>query len=234
MKDSRFIELVNLYIDRQISAEEAGELESELQANPRRRQVYQQYCRMHRATKLVYESFRQQVGATESALPGGAGAVARFEQKRRRRQVGWLYAAGGLAAAACVALAVVRVSQAGAPDGAFPTTVATRSAPAVTAPAPIQAVDQAAVAKPASLRNAVALEADYQALLAAMRREEQQRLMAAAQLMPGQPRVPASLFDDGVFDTRQVLPERDQRTFRGLRGTPNQPPVEFTAFQFQR
>ena len=42
MKDTRFIELVNLYVDRQISAEETAELETEIQANPRRRQVYQE------------------------------------------------------------------------------------------------------------------------------------------------------------------------------------------------
>ena len=58
MKDNRFIELVNLYIDRQITAAETAELEAEMQSNPQRRAVYRQYCRLHSATKQVYHSFR--------------------------------------------------------------------------------------------------------------------------------------------------------------------------------
>jgi hypothetical protein len=39
MKDNRFIELLNLYIDRQITAEETAELESEIQNSPQRQAV---------------------------------------------------------------------------------------------------------------------------------------------------------------------------------------------------
>ncbi len=66
MNDNRFIELVNLYIDRQISAAETAELEAEIQGNPRRRAIYKQYCQMHRATTLVYESFRAQAPVRSS------------------------------------------------------------------------------------------------------------------------------------------------------------------------
>ena len=58
MKDNRFIELLNLYVDRQISPAETAELEAEIQSSPRRQKIYREYCQMHRATKLVYESFR--------------------------------------------------------------------------------------------------------------------------------------------------------------------------------
>ena len=65
-------------------------------------------------------------------------------------------------------------------------------------------------------------------LLRALRLEEQ-RALAAGQLQPG--RLP-SLFDDGVFETRQVLPVNgnNQRVFRGKQA----PDAQFTAFEFQR
>jgi hypothetical protein len=65
-------------------------------------------------------------------------------------------------------------------------------------------------------------------VLAALRQEDQ-RTFASSQLQPGRMQ---SLFDDGVFDTRQVLPANNQRVFRGKQA-PTQP-AEFTAFQFQR
>ena len=53
MKDSRFIELLNLYVDREITPAEAAELEAEVQANEQRRRVYNQYCRIDRACTVV-------------------------------------------------------------------------------------------------------------------------------------------------------------------------------------
>ena len=64
MKDHRFIELLNLYIDRQITVDETAELEAEIQGSPQRQAVYRQYCQIHAATKVVYESFR--AGADEN------------------------------------------------------------------------------------------------------------------------------------------------------------------------
>ena len=66
MKDNRFIELLNLYIDRQITEAETTELEAEIQSNPKCQAVYRQYCQIHAATKLVYDSFR--VNATEQPV----------------------------------------------------------------------------------------------------------------------------------------------------------------------
>ena len=134
MKDTRFTELVNLYIDRQISQAETAELEIEIQANPRRRQIYQQYCHMHRATKLVYESFR-----TNGEQPAGAtaqpGSIAYFAQRRQKvRRNFWLSAVGGLAAAACAALYFVR-ADVGQPAGQTPAAKIVAVAPAPT-PAP--------------------------------------------------------------------------------------------------
>ena len=55
MKDSKFIELLNLYLDQQIEPAEAALLEEEIARHPARRQTYQQYCRMHRACTLMFE-----------------------------------------------------------------------------------------------------------------------------------------------------------------------------------
>ena len=78
MKDTRFIELVNLYVDRQISPAETAELEAEIQASPRRRKIYQQYCHMQRATKLVYESFRANAEQPVGENSRSGGSIAQF------------------------------------------------------------------------------------------------------------------------------------------------------------
>ena len=99
MKESKFIELLNLYIDQQISPEDAALLEAEILQNPRRRQIYSQYCRIHRACTIALE---QQKVLDETAPAQGRGRV--FEAPRRSR---WGYYAAGLAAAACVSLVAV-------------------------------------------------------------------------------------------------------------------------------
>jgi anti-sigma factor RsiW len=118
MKDSRFIELLNLYIDRQITTEETAELEAEIQRNPKRQSVYRQYCQIHSATKMVYESFRAVAADQPVPETGQKGVVELFETRRRRTN--WGYYAGGLAAAACLALVFVRQSPEGAPTSPAP------------------------------------------------------------------------------------------------------------------
>jgi hypothetical protein len=218
MKDNRFIELVNLYIDRQITAEETAELEAEMQANPRRRAVYKQYCQLHTATKQVYTGFRAHAPAAQANAPTGRVIRAEFA---RRRGPHWIHYAGGLAAAACLAVALVRYN-AGSPT---PEMAAQNSAPVqVAAVAPAAP----AVASPAAIPvSKVTAEPNYSELVKALRLEEQ-RALAAGQLQTG--RLP-SLFDDGVFEARQVLPaNNNQRVFRGKQA----PDAQFTAFEFQR
>ena len=60
MKESRFIELLNLYVDQQLSPVEAAELEAEISKNPVRRRTYQQYCRMQKACNRLFEEERAQ------------------------------------------------------------------------------------------------------------------------------------------------------------------------------
>ena len=100
MKESKFIELLNLYIDQQISPDDAALLEEEILRNPRRRQIYGEYCRMHRACTMVLERNQARNGMEQKV-----GRVVAFEAPHRFR---WGHYAAGLAAAACVALVAVQ------------------------------------------------------------------------------------------------------------------------------
>ncbi|MDI1320746.1 MAG: hypothetical protein PSW75_11235 [bacterium] len=221
MKDNRFIDLVNLYIDRQITAAETAELEAEIQSNPRRRAIYQQYCQMHRATTLVYESFRANAPETQTA--GGEGTIAHFERERRTP---WSYYAAGLAAAAGVALVFVQLNARKAADANLLAKSDSLPAVQVAAAQPHAVVGAPAVEPMAglvSLRNSAATEQDYAVMLTAMRQEEQ-RAFASGQR--------SSLFDDDVFGSPQVMPVGNPRVFRSKQSPAQQ--AEFTAFQFQR
>jgi hypothetical protein len=130
MKESRFIELLNLYIDQQISPDDAALLEEAILQNPRRRQVYLQYCRMHRACTIVLD--RSQ---SENEVEATAGRVVAFAAPRRSHRG---YYAAGLAAAACVTLvAVLSVlrSDGNAPTRAVATAPSSPAALAKSTPA---------------------------------------------------------------------------------------------------
>ena len=233
MKDNRFIELLNLYIDRQISVEETAELEAEIQQSPARQAVYRQYCQIHSATKLVYDSFR--VNATEQpVLPAdSAGVVELFETKRRRSHFAY-YAVGGLAVAACLALVFMRHNSVPAASESM---AATRTGvrPAVVTPAPIEMVAVVVPLKtaepavgPVSLRNSVTNTPDYSAMLAALREQDEERAinghLQSARFQP--------LFDDGLFNANRAAPVQDPRLFRIQQTQAQQ--AETTVFQFQR
>ncbi len=233
MKDNRFIELVNLYIDRQITGEEMEMLEAEMQSNPRRRAIYRQYCQMHRATTLVYESFRTEGAEQPADMLRTDAKIARFESASSRRRKHWTYYATGLAAA-CVAIAFARVtlvrststvSQETAVAAAQPVkapVVATIAQVATPAPVVEQPKAVPAVARP----NNLVAEQDYAAMLAAMRKEDQ-RAFASGQIQPSRT---ASLFEDGVFDSQN---SDSARIFRAKQSKSSQQ-AEFAAFQFQR
>jgi hypothetical protein len=228
MKDTRFIELVNLYIDRQISPEETAELEAEIQRNPPRRRTYQDYCRLHHATRLVHDSFRS------GAEPAVAGArqpygVAQIAQRARQRRQRWTVLAGGLAAAACVAFVFVGTTAPSRPD----------ADPAVAIETPAMAAMPPAAAKSAAAPDMLELErpvvvfasrpsapvSDFVALATDFREEER---TLAAPAVQGR----MSLFEDGVFEPRaDVFPVRNQPLAAPRR---SRAAAEFTAFQFQR
>lgn len=232
MKDSRFVELLNLYIDRQITAEETAELEVEIQLDPKRRAVYSQYCRIHSATKLAYQSFRAEAG--DSSVPTGRAATIELFESRRRTPA-WAYYAGGIAAAACVALVFVRNSVQFNPALEV---AATRSQPAVVASVPVAPVAAVPVAampataanpNPVSLRNPVTTP-DYSAMLAALREQDEERALASDRWHSGRAQ---SLFDDNLFEARGAVPAGESRASRSRTTESGQQP-EFAAFQFQR
>ena len=97
MNDREFIELLNLYVDHEISAEDALKLESVVLADPKRREIYDQYCRMQKACTMLSEEMAG--AASDEASP-----VVAFPEQRRWN-LGPL--AAGLAAAAAVALVFV-------------------------------------------------------------------------------------------------------------------------------
>lgn len=86
MNQDRFLELLNLYLDDEISSEELSGLMAETRLDPERERVFLEYCKIHKACALIG--------------PGlGAG-------RDRRSMWQTVYALGGLAAAfALLALA---------------------------------------------------------------------------------------------------------------------------------
>ncbi len=128
MKDREFIELLNLYVDHEISPEDALRLEAEVHEDPKRREVYDQYCRMQKACSMLSE---------ETLETSAAPNLIEFPAERRLR---FAPAFAGLAAAAAIALVVVNLrSGAGVrpSNGSLATSAAPAARPvAVAAPSP--------------------------------------------------------------------------------------------------
>jgi hypothetical protein len=113
MNDRDFIELLNLYIDHEISPEDALRLEAEVISRPDRREVYHQYCRMQKACSMLADKFAEE--------PEAAVEV-------RRSSWGISPLMAGLAAACLIAALGLRWSGVIATSGS----VATVPAPAAT------------------------------------------------------------------------------------------------------
>ena len=79
MNQDRFIELLNLYLDEEISADDHSDLMLEISVDPERQKTFREYTRMHEACT--------QLGASFESRPA----------RRSIRQT--IYAIGGLAAA---------------------------------------------------------------------------------------------------------------------------------------
>lgn len=227
MKESKFIELLNLYVDHEITPAEAAELETEIQRNPERRQVYLQYCRIQKGCTVLAEHFRTE--APEPAVPVTKTSA------RSRAVSGWIYA-GGLAAAACAAFVVtlrLRQPAPAVPDNEQPA----QELVAATAPAPVTL--QRPVNEPRTrmdfqpvlvshtlhLNSLVPAEPELTSLASS----EQPRLdwLQNVRLSPLRPLTT----DELRFDTRASAMPAESRVYAGRKpvGT-----VEMTAFQFQR
>lgn len=231
MTHTKFIALLNLYLDHQIDAEDAALLEAEISRNPSRREIYQQYCRVHKGCVQLAEAFREQAPAPRIS--------ARHLQGTRvpppaRRVAPWMMGLGGLAAAA--SLAVVVVTR--APDSDGPALARTAS-PAIAQAVPEAAATQPILrtpgpaATPASLQTVFnpaqaemfALPADTESLLLADETFDRFDWMHHVQMTPVQ-------LEEYQFQVRPAAEDDRQRTFRSRK--PFQGNVEMTAFQFQR
>lgn len=255
MKESRFLELLNLYIDQEISPEEAALLEQEIVRSAQRRKVYVQYCRMHRASSILFERYRADSAPSGDTLAQAARdvdqKVLQFPQVAKSRSLKtWGYAMGSVAAAACLALVIVN-RDAGSIDmnatNTQPPRISGRlddqSAPSnVASSGAIQAKTSASpsgvvtpVATAPAYQSAFVVRALGQSATPSLEGNEMQQgtsqlawdWMNRVQISPVQI-VPAA---DLLFENRPAL-QQDPRTFRSLRPVPAN--FEMTAFQFQK
>jgi hypothetical protein len=240
MKDSEFLELLNLYLDHEITAADAARLEAEVQADPKRHEIYREYCRMQKACTLLARDF---AGAPAE------GKVVAFEPRRSAWSSG-VFAMGGLAvAAACVALVLLNRTSNVAPDavGATPDAMAV-AANAPAAPSLPAAAREDAVVIARTVTTTPAHHSEGRALLTTMplRLTDAKSSNAEALLAAAQQNSPAQFewmknvqlvpiqqlpLDDLRLDARSPL-QPASRTYSS--GHPVQGSVEMTAFRFQR
>ncbi|MBI5769008.1 MAG: zf-HC2 domain-containing protein [Verrucomicrobia bacterium] len=229
MKDSEFIELLNLYLDHEISAADAARLEAEVQRNPARREIYRQYCQMQKACSLLASDF--------TAAPAEGRKVVSFEQPRHAAWQPLRWSAAGLAAAACIAFVVLNRNTNPTPSAQAP--VAQFAAPVVEPQTPPPATDTRTIARtvttpsrPAELQPALnttsfSLTSSQGAVAL---RPEQFEWLRNVQVAP-MPQAP-SVDELLRFETRPATLKTGPATYRS--GRPMQGQAEFVGFEFKK
>lgn len=234
MKDSEFIELLNLYLDHEISAADAARLEAEVQSNATRRRVYQDYCRMQKACKVLAEDFATDSdGTADDKIV--AFTQARTMQKARNRVQ--IVAGAFIAAAACLTVVVVgryrqNASTIPAANVAIQNTPAasavaqvTSSQPTVVAATPVKLNT---TANPAPAADAFAFRTDRQpTMLGAAHNDPHFAWIQDIRLSPVQMPQPA---DQLQLETN--LRSQNQTYSSGNKPLPSD--VQWTAIRFQR
>lgn len=236
MNERRFIELLNLYVDQQISPEEASELEAAVLSDGQRRRTYEQYCRLQRACTILGEHERAHAPAHAVFNRALREAERKIAAPRRRpawQSISFHPAFGASMAAACVAVVVIMVNRqpVNAPGGAVASTDTTTVVPAVS----LAVSDPAA---PATAPTSFEYQPAFAAAGLGVIRNAREAEIAATdkdalewmQRVDGLP-VASRLLVDESFDSPSTL-HQDNRVFRSRRGL--QSSAEFTAFQFQR
>jgi hypothetical protein len=130
MKDSEFIELLNLYLDHEISPAESSRLEAEVTRSPERLRLYRQYCRMQKACVELAEKSREDAPAQEALAAAFAPRSAWFG-------TAGVWTTGLMAAAAAIAIITTSHRSAVVPSGPS----VAQSLPAAPAPAAAPAAD---------------------------------------------------------------------------------------------
>ncbi len=112
MKESKFIELLNLYVDQEISPDDAALLEAGIAHEPEGGKIYVQYCRMNRARTVLFECFKSGAAPSGSMLAEAArnadSKISVFPGSVEKRSWSWSYGVGFAAVAACLAFVVVQ------------------------------------------------------------------------------------------------------------------------------
>jgi hypothetical protein len=236
MKDSEFIELLNLYLDHEISAADAARLETEVQGNPARRRIYQEYCHMQKACTILSDKY-----ATEAAELTEPKVVAFDAAAERRARMGNFYVFGAItAAAACVAIIFVGHSRKEANELAGAPASSVKNEPKPAAPA----IDNSrAIASTVSTTpsrrigaglNAGSLSLSSNAQANAMRNavseqtDAQFSWISNTKLAPLPQQIP---IDQLRFDSQPAVIRTESRTF-GNQPLPSD--IERTAFRFQK
>ncbi len=219
MNDTEFIELLNLYVDHEITSADAARLEAEVAQNPARARIYREYCSMQKACMILAEQFRE-----TAPVPGAERRVTRGARARSLS-----FAAAGLAAAACLALLLVpRHPAAGvAPGPQASLASASLPSPGVAAPTVVAARLESGVQplyrlhlEPSTARGA--------ALFVSSEQQDPFAWMNQVQLAPIQRHPVGPL----TFDPKAAAPVSPSGTLNGIQKT-QQGPVEMTAFQLQ-
>lgn len=247
MKDSEFIQLLNLYLDHEISAPDAARLEAEVQTNAARRKIYQEYCRMQKACRLLSAEF-ETAPATEKKVVAFRSGQA-FSGGRSRTSVGYMLGTFA-AAAACVAVVWVNRSPSPGATGNAPVeqpvqiAVSEVAAPASAEKAPaLMAVAHPATGpralgnasrQPPLVANSLLLTGSTQseAMLAAAIEQADAQLawMHQIHLSPIQPLAPSNNLR---FDPAPASLRPEGRAL-GNRASAADAQVEMAAFQFQK
>ena len=122
MSEREFLELLNLYLDREITPADADRLEREIRADASRHRTYLQYCRMQQAVRLLGTAGDIGSEARTAAVPASRKVVSGDRWGSR-----WVWT-GALAAAALILLVLgVRRPDSGKP--AFENRLAVETAP---------------------------------------------------------------------------------------------------------
>lgn len=239
MTEARFIALLNLYVDQELTPADAQALEEEILRNPARRRTYTQYCRMQRACVAIFESDEApapHLARLHEAAEAADRKILAFPETeapraRTRRWSPVLSWGTGLAAAACLTLVVWRapqdaavgatpkVSEGGTPISLVPTGTVAAAAPAST---PSQSDFRAVAVMPALFRGSSPTPVESMAFAADQR---DTRWLSEVTLEPLQQRSLRFEF--------MAAPSAETRTFGGQKTYPA-PQTELTAFQFQR
>ena len=243
MKESEFIELLNLYLDHELSAADAARLEAEVQNNPARRKVYQQYCRMQKACKLLTADF--QTDAADTAATGERKIIAfnpavAEQIAAQRKRTSALLTFGGIAAAACLAVILVNRGQrpgvAPTPESSVAVVMPTPSAPKAE---PVRVANETsgprmlgAARQPKLVADPLSLTSTTQDVVmanAVSEANEQLKWISSLQITPLQQHVSAA--EMPRFDVRPTTLRPEARAL-GSNRAPAEASVEMTAFRF--